>query len=152
MLTSSTQLRNWSFHAQIMKKRPCESHLDSEGDISTCYGNANRQQSFLGLYSARWSHSIQVYHFTLVEKVLVIHHGEFKNIKELSFVPRCRHLIWIATFRRVNSASLLQTIRSTCFAPTYEKRCSALIGWFLTAVIGASPYFITSFKLDNVVL
>ena len=61
-LTSSTQLRNWSFHAQIMKKRPCESHLDCEGDISTCYGNANRQQSFLGLCSARWSHSIQVYH------------------------------------------------------------------------------------------
>ena len=90
--------------------------------------------------------------FTLVQKVLVIHHGEFKNIKELSFVPRCRHLIWVATFRRVNSASLLQAIRSTCFAPTYEKRCSALIGWFLTAVIGASPYFILSFKLDNVVL
>ncbi|XP_074638019.1 uncharacterized protein LOC141896623 isoform X6 [Acropora palmata] len=53
VLTSSTQLRNWSFHAQIMKKRPCKSHLDSEGDISTCYGNANGQQSFLGLYSAR---------------------------------------------------------------------------------------------------
>lgn len=88
--------------------------------------------------------------FTLVQKVLVIRHGEFKNIKELSFVSGCRRLIWIAMFQRLISTSLLQAMRSTYSASPYEARCSALIGWFSTAVTGASLCFILSFKLDVV--
>jgi len=72
------------------------------------------------------------------------------NIKELSFVSRCRRLIWIAMFRRLISTSLLQAMRSTYSASPYEARCSTLIGWFSTAVTGASLYFILSFKLDVV--
>ena len=89
--------------------------------------------------------------FYFRRKVLVIHHGEFNNIKELSFVSRCRHLIWIVMFRRLISTSLLQAMRSTYSASPYETRCSALIGWFSTAVTGASINFILSFKLDVVV-
>ncbi|KAL9966379.1 hypothetical protein ACROYT_G024441 [Oculina patagonica] len=42
----------------------------------------------------------------------------------------------IATFR-LHTASIHQAIRSTGCAKTYKARCRAVIGWFLTAVIGA---------------
>ena len=42
----------------------------------------------------------------------------------------------IATFR-LHTASLLQAIRSTGYASPCKGRCSAVIGWFSTAVIGA---------------
>ena len=44
--------------------------------------------------------------------------------------------MWIATFR-LHTASLLQAMGSTGYASPYEARCSAVIGWFSTAVIDA---------------
>ena len=42
----------------------------------------------------------------------------------------------IATFR-LHTASLHQAMRSTDYASPYKARCSAVIGWFTTALIGA---------------
>ena len=44
--------------------------------------------------------------------------------------------MYIATFR-LHTASLHQAMRSTGYALPYNARCSAVIGWFSTAVIGA---------------
>ena len=43
--------------------------------------------------------------------------------------------MYIATFR-MQTASILQAMRSTGYPSPYKARCSAMIGWFSTAVIG----------------
>ena len=142
---SSTQLRNKSFDVQIIKNARVE--------VTLIPHRLWRRQSTTVILTTLLSQIITFHpgiSFYFRRKVLVIHRGEFNNIKELSFVSRCRRLIWIAMFRRLISNSLLQAMRSTYSASPYEARCSALIGWFSTAVTGASLYFILSFKLDVV--
>ena len=86
-----------------------------------------------------------------MKKVLVVHHGEYSNLEVLSFVSRCRHFMWIATFR-LHGASL-QATRLTYNAnrelkqlrrQRQQSRHLILKIWEMVIIFSSShPFFLT---------